>query len=34
MHFCGLKSISTYTCKLWLEVLLLSVRETAAVADL
>lgn len=34
VHFCGLNSISTYTCKLWLEVLLLSVRETAAVADL
>lgn len=34
VHFCGLQDLSTYTCKLWLEAMLLSVRETAAAADL
>lgn len=33
-HFCGLNSLSTYMCKLWLEaILFFSVRETAAAAD-
>lgn len=35
MHFCGLQDLSdlsTYTCKLWLEAMLLSIRERAAAA--